>query len=1087
MQQKPQQTQSVPPKDPSKKATDSSNGGGSTSGSTANANADEGSTLHYIEKVALELEKTFVYTLKIITREYLIPLRTFLKTQLKSGAITAAQEERLQGELNIIFDGTEQLFSAACTGLTQLNQSLLTCKRFWLVSAYESYPGYFEAYAAFLAGQERGIQHLRMLQAAKSTPTTAGEHLLRSEIIRICKELQARDCEKAWPGDLLWFCSARANHLLRLAGQQRNLHGALSESQRTWIGAHYFSRYRANVVPASKISREVERLQGPAMKGLTWTPDVERAYKRLEAISAAAGRLEAAYQTLDMSRALGDPLGFMPNNPGRIYLGKLPCVILDSAARYGLSQEVPVWMLRFSDGFGAAVECQPSTKDKKCDDGCVDERYILTCWYRVGFSTLTQVADPRGTRVVYKATSAVVPPPLSQDNIELPPGWKCVEKGRQKSYNYDMMDIALRFPPAYDAIAAAKESERHFAVVRDESLRAWADFADDVCKHRIQHQQKETEYEKEIQNMDLQRPQDSDTPSSLSSSSSSSLPSATAGQNGQDGKDENPPLKVGILGPYKIIGSDIEEVVRYEERVYRGTYTPAFMRLAINHLVAHGLGDEGIFRVAWEQKIIDDVQVRLDTGRCVTVEGKSSHFTTNTFKLLFREASTSLIPSTLFKRFAAVLELPEDRQLTEFAALLQDSAISNTRYKAIRDLFHFLHIVASNSDYNKMLSSNLSIIFSVNVFRESEQMRSDLSLITLSNEVIKSILNNFNTIFGLSVLNNATSRPLTVEPFVGLCNKIINGKVPFRVLMSITPIQETPEAKELLLSIDRDGVITPWVATEDGTRIGSFKASHKDFICAAAVGRYLWISLLNKGGIAVYDMEAGFHSTDSEVPCTPVMVLDAPNVTCILGNSGYGSVWCGAENAIHIFSAETLEKYGVIEESGIITAITAVGETVWCGVYKRDAEQQEIHVWDSATSKRIASFPAHTKYITALCATDNGTVWSGASNGVLSVWLASSYKRVKKIVHHGGSIATICSFGGQVWTGSRDKTMFIWSAETNEYVGELRGYYSESVHSIVAAQIPNNNWLVWTASSDKSVCIWKSSRLPSYFDKQLEN
>lgn len=1097
------QSQPSTPRESSKKGSDPN---------TNTNNGDEGSTLYYIEKAALELEKTFVYTLKVITREYLLPLRSFLKSQLKKGLLTPPQEEMLQNELNIIFEGTESLFTASCTGLTQLNQAMLARKRFWLASAYESYPGYFEAYAKFLIGQERGIKHLRIIQSAKSTSATYPEYLLRSEMIRIRKDLQARGLDRAWPGDLLWFCSARSTHLLRLAGQQRNLHGALSESQKAWVGAHYFSRNRANVVSPGKIAREVERLQGSAMKALAWTPDVERSYKRLEAISAAAGRLEAGYQTLDISRTLGDPYEYMPSNPSRIYLGRFPCVMIDNAVHYGLSQEVPVWMLRFSDGFGAAVEKEECcSKDgskgnggsgsANVDPNCLDERYVLTCWYSDGTATLTQVADPRGTRVVYKAVSAVMPPSSMPERTELPPGWKCVEKSRQKAYVYEPLELVLKAPPTFDAVAAANESERYFAVVNEDYVRTWTDFADEVCRHRIRQQQKEAEAEKEAQGPESQHQRSSSLESSAVSASSASMsPSGgslgmPAGQGGADGKEETSPLCVGGLGPYKLVGSDIEEIVRYEGRVYRGAYTPLFMRLAMNSIVARGLGDEGIFRIGWEQKALDEMHARLDTGRYLTLEGKPPHFACNGLKLLIRESSTSLIPSPLFGKFVSVMDLPEDKRPAAFAALLRGSGVSETRYKVIRDLFHFLHIVAGNSEYNQMQTSNLAIIFAVSVFWESDRMRSDLGLITRSNEVVKSILNNFSQIFGYPVLNSATPRPLAIEPFVGLHNKFVNGKVPFRTLVPIhrtsSSSSSSSSTPNFLMSIDRDGVVSRWVATKDASKCGSFVISHKDFLCAAAIGRYLWVSLPNKGGIAVYDAEAALSSASdasSSTPCTPVAVLDTPNVMCILFNSGYGSVWCGAENSIHIFSAETLEKYGVVEESGFITAITAVGETVWCGVYKKDADQQEIHVWDSATSKLVAAFPAHTARITALCATAAGTVWSGASNGVVSVWMAASYKRARKIVHHGTAVNGMCSFGGQVWSAAREGGggVSLWSVESNEYVGELRGYQSEAVHSVVSVEVDKDEWFVWTGSSDKSICVWKSIRLPKYFYKRME-
>ena len=1079
----------------SSNSNSSNNNNNSNTGNNIN---DEGNTLCYIEKVALELEKSFVDVLKTLTREYLGPLREYVSAQVRAGSIQPSQAETLQRDLSTIFEGTEALLTAATGALGYIQRCVLSRSRFWLASAYANCSGYFEAYSAFLAGQARAIDVLRAVEAPG--------HLLGAQVERIREGLRGR----GRLGDLLWFCSARATHLLRLAGQQRNLHGALSESQRAWVRAHYFAINRANTVTQGKIAREVERLQGAAMKGLAWNPDVERSYRRLEAISAAAGALEAAYQTLDMARALADPLSLASSSQtggtGRIYLGKLPGVLIDNAAHYGLAQEVPVWILRFSDGFGAAIEdSEEKEKEKKKEN---EKRYRLVCWYKLGAATLTQVADPRGTRTVFKA-AAVPDAGLLQPTSALPPGWKYSEKGRQRNYTYEQLGITLHVPPTYDMAAAAAESDRLFAVGNDECTRAWTDFADNVQKAREKRcaqlqlqQQQQQQQQQQLQQQ--QQPQDDSSNNSDEHSDGSSqqgsdtviagtltLNNSNNGSGGDSGNSlfgSSGSISLGVLGPYKVIGSDIEEVIRYEERVYPGAYTPVFMRMAINSLVAHGLGEEGIFRVGWEQRALDDLYARINTGQRVSFEGQPPHLTANMFKLLLREAATSLIPSSLFGPLLAVMELPEEQRAAEFAVRLR-AGLSERRFQAVRDLFHFLHIVATNSGFNHMLTTNLAILFAVNIFWESERMRSDLHLITRSNDVVATILNNFEAIFGSSVVNGGVTRLPTVDPFVGLCNRHVNGKVPFRTLTSIVPVQADAAGqaeKKMLLSIDRDGNVTCWDATEDAGLVGSFTIAHKDFLCAAAVGRYLWVSLHKGEGIVVYDVE-GALSTSKGTTLAPIASLDVPNAMCILGNSNDGSVWCGAENSIHIFSGETLEKYGVIEESGFITAIAAVGDTIWCGVYKSGAaEQQTIHVWDAATSQLISSFPAHTTRITALCPTENGTVWSGTSNGVISVWSAKTYKRIKKIVHHGSVISAMCSFGGQVWTGSLDKSIFLWSATTNEYVGELKGYHSEPVNAMAPAKLPDGKWLVWTSSSDRSICVWKSSKLPGYFDKHLE-
>lgn len=98
-----------------------------------------------------------------------------------------------------------------------------------------------------------------------------------------------------------------------------------------------------------------------------------------------------------------------------------------------------------------------------------------------------------------------------------------------------------------------------------------------------------------------------------------------------------------------------------------------------------------------------------------------------------------------FDLYMPLLSSGDDTQ--RLAELL--SALPGPNYECLRYLFNFMVMITRRSDKNKMIASNLAIVFGPNLLRSRNPSPSELAHTPHIIQLISVIINNCNSLFGL--------------------------------------------------------------------------------------------------------------------------------------------------------------------------------------------------------------------------------------------------------------------------------------------------------------------------------------------------
>eukprot|EP00727_Mastigamoeba_balamuthi_P002425 m51a1_g1218 putative domain-containing protein (954) ;mRNA; f:492267-495704 len=238
----------------------------------------------------------------------------------------------------------------------------------------------------------------------------------------------------------------------------------------------------------------------------------------------------------------------------------------------------------------------------------------------------------------------------------------------------------------------------------------------------------------------------------------------------------------------------------------------------------------------------------------------------------------------------------------------------------------------------------------------------------------------------------------------------------------------------------------------------------------------------NEEGICIYN-------TDVKTPYS----LKCKNILSLAYEEAHDEVWCGTPSAIIIFDRETKERVADLREpqaaAGERTETWAIAAAqngqVWSGGRKKNAEQQEIRVWDRVdglitTVQRIPS--QSSRKITVIAAVGPDTMWTAYDDGTIAVWNTFSYTLVTKLARHKGSVLGLAVLSsGQVWSCSEDQKVMIWEAKSYRCVGEVRGYHTDKLGAIVAVENRETHHAnVWAGSYDSTISVWSARPIPAY-------
>jgi hypothetical protein len=183
-----------------------------------------------------------------------------------------------------------------------------------------------------------------------------------------------------------------------------------------------------------------------------------------------------------------------------------------------------------------------------------------------------------------------------------------------------------------------------------------------------------------------------------------------------------------------------------------------FYRVAIDYLKQHGPATLGIFRIAKNRGLVNELKEQLELGYPLIFESKTSvHDVASLLKMWIRELKEPLIPKSLYNEFIDIKRnLSESEKFSEDAlkpirALFNKLEIDNQ--DVLLDLLEMLHLIFSTSSVNLMNAKNLAIVLSPCILQQEalnskdEMIPDVLQELALAEEILTVMIEKFPVIF----------------------------------------------------------------------------------------------------------------------------------------------------------------------------------------------------------------------------------------------------------------------------------------------------------------------------------------------------
>ncbi|XP_058497548.1 protein FAM13A isoform X3 [Solea solea] len=173
---------------------------------------------------------------------------------------------------------------------------------------------------------------------------------------------------------------------------------------------------------------------------------------------------------------------------------------------------------------------------------------------------------------------------------------------------------------------------------------------------------------------------------------------------------------------------------------------PLVVRRMVEHLRRHALHQEGLFRVSGNVRAVETLKQRLDVGEEVDLLSECDACTVaSLLKQYLRELPEGLIDSTVQQALIQhYQESGDDGSWSETRELLQQ--LPDVHLSLLRYLCHFLALVASNHNVNRMTALNLATVFGPSVFHVApgfEAMKDQ----NICNKIMVKLIHNYSSIF----------------------------------------------------------------------------------------------------------------------------------------------------------------------------------------------------------------------------------------------------------------------------------------------------------------------------------------------------
>ncbi|XP_034087279.1 protein FAM13A isoform X4 [Gymnodraco acuticeps] len=173
---------------------------------------------------------------------------------------------------------------------------------------------------------------------------------------------------------------------------------------------------------------------------------------------------------------------------------------------------------------------------------------------------------------------------------------------------------------------------------------------------------------------------------------------------------------------------------------------PLVMRRMVKHLSTHALNQEGLFRVNGNVRAVETLKQRLESGEDVDLLSEADSCTVaSLLKRFLRDLPQGLVDSTVQQALIQHhQESGDDVSWSDMRGLLHQ--LPDVHYSLLRYLCHFLTIVESKHEENRMTAHNLATVFGPSVFQVApgfEAMKDQ----NICNKIMVKLIQNYSDLF----------------------------------------------------------------------------------------------------------------------------------------------------------------------------------------------------------------------------------------------------------------------------------------------------------------------------------------------------
>jgi len=150
---------------------------------------------------------------------------------------------------------------------------------------------------------------------------------------------------------------------------------------------------------------------------------------------------------------------------------------------------------------------------------------------------------------------------------------------------------------------------------------------------------------------------------------------------------------------------------------------PKFVFDSIDYITRKGLKIEGLFRLSPSKQDLDVIIESIEANQNVSLNFSKYdvHLPSSLLKIYFRELADPLLTFDCYGMFIASERIPDETARLEMIKKVI-SFLPSQYYQVLKLLCEFLNKVTKESEFNKMTSDNLAIIFAPNILRDRGEL-----------------------------------------------------------------------------------------------------------------------------------------------------------------------------------------------------------------------------------------------------------------------------------------------------------------------------------------------------------------------------